>query len=124
MSRGSTYASAQTRQARRRELNLCTLCTSTRHKTKDCLGKRNRLPFKCSLCNSRNHVTPLCDKAEEKQNSALSTNVGNSSRTLNQPFILPMVSLSVSKGSRNTTSTVCLIPAARGHTFPRGWRKN
>ena len=67
MSRCSTYASTQTRQARCRELNLCTLCTSTRHKTKDCLGKRNRLPFKCSLCNSRNHVTPLCDKAKEEK---------------------------------------------------------
>ena len=88
MSRCSTYASAQTRQARCRELNLCTLCTSTRHKTNDCLGKRNRLAFKCSLCNLRNHVTPLCDKAEEKKNSALSINVCNSSRTLNQPFIL------------------------------------
>ena len=124
MSRCSTYASAQTRQARCRELNLCTLCTSTRHKTKDCQGKRNKLLFKCSLCNSRNHVTLLCDKAEEKNNSALSTNVCNSSHTLNQPFILLMVSLSVSKGRQNTTSTVCLIPGARGHTFPRGWRKN
>ena len=63
MSCCSTYASAQTRQARCRELNLC-----TRHKTKDCLGKRNRLPFKCLLCNSRNHVTPLCNKAEEEKN--------------------------------------------------------
>ena len=67
MSRCSTYACAQTRQASCRELNICTLFTSTRHKTKDCLGKRNRLPFKCSLCNLRNHVTPLCDKAEEKK---------------------------------------------------------
>ena len=51
MSRCSTYANAQTRQARCRELNICTLCTSTRHKMKDCRGKRTRLPFKCSLCN-------------------------------------------------------------------------
>ena len=108
MSRCLTYASAQTRQARCRELNLCTLCTSARHKTKDCQGKRNKLPFKCSLCNSRNHVTPLCDKAEEKKNSALSINVCNSSRTLNQPFILPMVSLSVSKG-RQKDNVNCLL---------------
>ena len=108
MSRCSTYASAQTRQARCRELNICTLCTTTRHKTKDCLGKWNRLSFKCSLCNSRNHVTPLCDKAEEKKNSALSINVFNSSRTVNQPFILPMVSLSVSK-SRQKHNVNCLL---------------
>ena len=116
MSRCSTYASAQTRQARCRELNICTLCTSTRHKTKDCLGKRNRLPFKCSLCNSRNHVTPLCDKAEEKKNSALSINVYNSSRTLNQPFILSMVSLSVSKG-RQKHNVNCLLDSGSQRSY-------
>ena len=116
MSRSSTYASAQTRQARCRELNLCTLCTSTRHKTKDCLGKRNKLPFKSSLCNSRNHVTPLCDKAEEKKNSALSINVCNCSRTLNQPFILPMVSLSVSKG-RQKNNVNCLLDAGSQRSY-------
>ena len=124
MSCCSTYASTQTRQVRCRELNICTMCTRTGHKTKDCLGKRNMLPFKCSLCNSRNHVTPLCDKAEEEKNSALSLNVCTNSRTLNQPFILPMVSFQCPRADRNTTSTVCLIPASRGHTFPRGWRKN
>ena len=117
----ATYASAQTRQARCRELNLCTLCTSTRHKTKDCQGKQNKLPFKCSLCNSRNHVSPLCDKAEEKKNSALSINVCNSSRTLNQPFILPMVSLSVSKG-RQKHNVNCLLDTGSQRSW--GWRKN
>ena len=72
MSRCSTYAIAQIRC---RELYICTLCTSTGHKTKDCQGKRNRLLFKCSLCNSRKHVTPLCHKADEEKNSALSINV-------------------------------------------------
>ena len=100
MSCCSTYASTQTRQARCRVLNICILCTSTGHKTKDYLGKRNRFPFKSSLCNSRKHVTPICDKTEEEKNSALSINVSNSSRTLNQPFILPMLSLSVSKGGQ------------------------
>ena len=104
------------RQARCRELNVCTLCTSTRHKTKDCLGKQNRLPFKCSLCNSRNHVTPLCDKAEKKKNSALSINVCNSSRTLNQPFILPMVSLSVSKG-RQKHNVNCLLDTGSQRSY-------
>ena len=116
MNRCSTYASAQTRQARCRELNICTLCTSTRHKTKDYLGKRNRLPFKCLLCNSRNHVTPLCDKAEEKKNSALSINVCNSSRTLNQPFILPMASLSVSK-SRQKHNVNCLLDTGSQRSY-------
>ena len=65
------------------------------------------MPFKYSLCNSRNHVTPLCDKAEEEKNSALSINVCTSSRTLNQPFILPMVSISVSKGRQKHVN--CLL---------------
>ena len=120
MSRCSTYASAQTRQARCKELNLCTLCTSTRHKTKDCQGKRNRLLFKCSLCNSRNHVTPLCDKAEEKKNSALSINVCNSSRTLNQPFILPMVSLSESKGRQKHNVNCLLDTGSQRSYFSKG----
>ena len=108
--------SGQTRQARHRELNICTLCTSTRHKTKDCLGKRNRLPFKCSLCNSRNHITPLCNKAEEEKNSTLSINVCISSRTLNQLFILPMVSLSVSKG-RQKHNVNCLIDTGSQRSY-------
>ena len=116
MSRCSTYARAQTRQSMCRELNICTLCTSTRHKTKDCLGKRNRLPFKCLLCNSRNHVTPFWDKAEEKKNSALSINVCNCSRTLNQPFILPMASFSVSKG-RQKHSVNCLLDTGSQRSF-------
>ena len=116
MSRCSTYASAQTRQAKCRELNLCPLCTSTKHKTKDCLGKCNRLPFKCLLCNSRNHVTPLWDKAEEKNNSVLSINMCNSSRTLNQPFILPMVSLSVSKG-RQKHNVNCLLDTGSQRSY-------
>ena len=124
MSRCSTYASAQTRQARCRELNLCTLCTSTRHKTKDCLGKRNRLPFKCSLCNSRNHVTPLCDKAEEKKNSYCPLMCVTALALLTNPSSYLWYPFQCPRANRNTTSTVCLIPAARGHTFPRGWRKN
>ena len=115
MSHCLTYAIAQTRQARCRELNLCTLCISTGHKTKDCLGKRNRLPFKCSLCNSRNHVTSLCDKAEVEKNSALSINVCTSSRTLNQPFILPMVSLSVSKGRQKHVN--CLLDTGSQRSY-------
>ena len=120
MSRCSIYACAQTRQARCRELNICSLCTSTRHKTKDCLGKRHSLPFKCSLCNSRNHVTPLCNKAEEEKNSALSINVCNSSRTLNQPFILPMVSLSVSKGRKKHNVNCLLDTGSQRSYFSKG----
>ena len=120
MSRCSTYASAKTRQARCRELNLCTLCTSTRHKTKDCLGKRNRFPFKCSLCNSRNHITPLCNKVEEEKNSTLSINVCNSFRTLNQPFILPIVSLSVSKGRQKHNVNCLLDTGSQRSYFSKG----
>ena len=120
MSHCSTYASAQTRQARCRELNICTLCTSSRHKMKNCLGKRNRLPFKCLLCNLRNHVTPLCDTAEKKKNSALSINVCNSSRTLNQPFILPMVSLSVSKGQQKYNVSCLLDTGSQRSYFSKG----
>ena len=120
MSRCLTYASAQTRQARCRELNICTLCTSTRHKTKDCLGKRNRLPFQCSLCNSRNHITPLCNKAEEEKNSTLSINVCISARTLNQLFILPMVSLSVSKGRQKHNVNCLLDTGSQRSYFSKG----
>ena len=91
MSCCSTYASAQTRQARCRELNLCTLCTSTRHKMKDCLGKWNKLTA----------LTPLTNPSSYQW----------------YPF-------QCLRADRNTTLTVCLILAARGHTFPRGWRKN
>ena len=40
--------------------NLCTRCLSPQHGEGECPGVGGRLPFDCSLCKSRSHVSPLC----------------------------------------------------------------
>ena len=39
---------------------LCTRCLSPQHREGKCPGVGGRLPFDCSLCKSRSHVSPLC----------------------------------------------------------------
>ena len=48
------------RLARVKELNRCSLCLSTKHEEASCLGKTNKLPYKCHSCGQLSHVTPMC----------------------------------------------------------------
>ena len=40
--------------------NLCTHCLSLQQGEGECLGVGGRLPFDCSLCKTRSHVSSLC----------------------------------------------------------------
>ena len=97
MNHCSKYSSLELRRSRCREMGLCLFCTSASHRTEDCYGKANKLPQKCAICKSRGHVTPLCDKAEESVNSSTaSTHVCTDTGTQEQPYILPIVAITVS----------------------------
>ena len=80
---------------------MCLFCTSASHRTEDCYGKSNKLPRKCAICKSRGYVTLLFDKAEESGNSSTaSTHVYANTGTQEQPYILPIVAITVSKRKR------------------------
>ena len=60
-SRCKEFPSVQTRVARIRELNLCTKCMSSMHDVSQCTYFTLLFPFSCQHCDSRKHITPLCD---------------------------------------------------------------
>ena len=68
------YSSHEARTYRCKEINLCDLCSSSKHKNKDCFGRENRLSYECKICKSKGHISALCVKYEPKVN-------GNSSHT-------------------------------------------
>lgn len=98
-------------------MGLCSFCTSASHRTEDCYGKANKLPRKCANCKSRGHVTPLCDEADKSGNSSsasmhVCTNIG----TQEQPYILPIVAITVSKGKRKYKLN-CLFDTGSQRTY-------
>ena len=38
---------------------LCALCSSSKHMSKDCFGKDNRLSYECKICISKGHISAL-----------------------------------------------------------------
>ena len=120
MNHCSKYSSHESRRSRYKEMSLCLFCTSATHRTEDCYGKANKLPRKCAICKSRGHVTPLCDKAEESVNSSTaSTHVCTNTGTQEQPYILPIVAITVSKGKRKYKLN-CLFDTGSQRTYFSG----
>jgi len=58
------YKSYVQRKQRAIELNLCTLCLSTKHTETDCSGKGGKIPYACKGCAQYSHVTPLCPRMQ------------------------------------------------------------
>ena len=59
------FSTLEARRKRCIALNICTLCTSTRHNKDKCPGNQGQLKFPCKLCNSRSHASALCDKSDK-----------------------------------------------------------
>ena len=56
------YSSFEERKKRCEKLNLCSKYTSRKHKNEGCTGRKNRLRLACLKCNSKCHISALCDK--------------------------------------------------------------
>jgi len=104
------YVTYDARKKRCLELRMCIKCSSQKHKAVEC----NRpLDFPCYKCNSKSHITALC----EKNSSVVSTNFCvNSSSDSGQNFLLPVVNLRLSVGKRLMTVR-CLLDTGSQRSY-------
>ena len=65
-SKCTEFSSVDARINRIKDLDLCTKCMSSRHDSSQCTYITLLFPFACQLCDSRKHITPLCDKLHSR----------------------------------------------------------
>ena len=90
------YSSFEERKKRCEKLNLCSKYTSRKHKNEGCTGRKNRLRLACLKCNSKCHISALCDKPKT---TSLYTSLEISQRN-DETYILPEVQITFSNGVR------------------------
>ncbi|KAL7630189.1 UNVERIFIED_CONTAM: hypothetical protein RMT77_019672 [Armadillidium vulgare] len=124
MSSCTVYSSPASRKERCIEIELCSSCSSTKHKSKQCPAKRYGLSHHCFYCKSKKHISALCTSEtngkrkstqhrrtddtptpssslaqtgeEESQQSHLCINTGSTP----SGNILPTISLKVKRGNK------------------------
>src|ERR1044072_4672653 len=69
MSSCTVYSSPASRKERCIEIELCSSCSSTKHKSKQCPAKRYGLSRPCFYCKSKKHISALCSSENGKRNS-------------------------------------------------------
>jgi len=98
------YVGFQSRKKRCIELKICANCSSQRHKAADC----NRpLDFPCYRCNSKSHITALCDKVTNSVSANFCINSSNSVGSSGKNFLLPIVKLKLNV--RNSNIVICCL---------------
>ena len=106
------YVTVNDRKARCRELGLCPLCSSSKHRESGC---NTKLDFQCKFCNSSNHISALCNKSVP-----VSTNVCiNTSSRSKSHNVLPTMTIKISKGGKSTEIS-CLIDTGSQRTYVHG----
>ena len=58
------YNNCEARTKRACELQLCSLCLSSKHKAENCWGRKGKLGFSCSSCGQSSHTTPMCPRPQ------------------------------------------------------------
>ena len=94
------YSSFEPRRSRCKELNLCLLCANANHKADSCPGQKNNLPRACKFLSSRGHISPLSKKSSDNKGTFVSMHVCTNTGIQEQPYILPIVAITVSRGRR------------------------
>src|ERR1700755_263464 len=69
MSSCTVYSSPASRKERCIEIELCSSCSSTKHKSKQCPAKRYGLSRPCFYCKSKKHISALCSSENGKRKS-------------------------------------------------------
>ena len=111
------YSNHDTRIDRCKELSLCDLCSSSKHMSKDCFGKENKLSYECKICKSKGHISALCMQYEPKVNGNSShTNICINSGIQTQDYILPIMRISAKRG-RNKCQFNCLIDTGSQRSY-------
>ena len=110
------YPNVLSRKARCRELNLCILCSSAKHKSEDCPGNLNKLSFQSEECKTRRHITPLCEPKTKRDNSATFLTVYTNLELREQPYILPIVGVTIIRG-KVTCKFNCLFDTGSQRSY-------
>lgn len=87
------YSDTEARIARCQEKNLCELCTSSKHSSKDCYGQSNKLTYACKYCNGKNHISALCNK--NKSIKSNNVNVCINTHITENLYLLPILNINV-----------------------------
>ena len=109
------YATLDDRKRRCKDLGLCALCTQPNHSTDKCFGVSNKLKYPCKVCNSRGHVSAMCDKVKksvESVNVCLSTNVENASN-----YLLPILRIKMKGHNGKLLKFNALFDTASSRTY-------
>ena len=109
------YSSFEERKKRYEKLNLCSKCTSWKHKNEDWPGRKNGLRLACSKCNSKCHISALCDKPKT---ISLYTSLGISQND-DEAYILPAVQITFSNGARRVAVNCILNTGSQRSYFSR-----
>ena len=103
------YATNLDRKNRCKELNLCELCSSQRHKSDSC----SKLDFQRLFCSSNKHISALCSKYMPKVTTNFCLNTtADSGRT----FILPSIKIQLGNG-KNSVMVKCLLDTGSQRSY-------
>ena len=116
------FATHDARVAKCRDLNLCELCTGSKHTKQTCAGSEGRLSWECRICHTKSHISALCPEYMSSSVSASSsqTNICINSGQQSQDYILPVVSVLAKRG-RERFKFNCLVDSGsqRSYVAPR-----
>ena len=89
------YKTLESRKTRCKELKFCTSCTSSKHKSNDCYGKRDSLHWECKLCKSKSHISALCPRFDDLKSNEVPESQGNICYNTGsqEQYILPIVNM-------------------------------
>ena len=116
MGQCAKYSSFESRRSRCKELNLRLLCASANHKAGCFPRQKNKLPRTCKFCSSRDHSSPLCKKSSDNKGTSVSTHVCTNTGIQGQPYILPIVAITVSRG-KSKFRLNCLFDIGSQRTY-------
>ena len=97
------FKTNEQRNDRCKQLKLCFKCTSNKHVSPNCPGKRGALYYPCKICGSKGHVSAMCHKdistggaegkvAPEKVAKVV-TDVCFNTGLDESPYLLPIINL-------------------------------
>ena len=94
------------------KLNLYSKYTSRKYKNENCPGRKNGLRLVCLKCNSKHHISTLCDKPKT---TLLYTSLGINQNN-DEMYILPIVQITFSNGARRITVN-CILDTGSQRSY-------
>ena len=103
------YCTYDSRVLRCKELNLCHLCSSSRHLADAC---PDNLDYKCNDCSSNKHISALCSKTQTSLNVCLNSCQAKSCND----YLLPTLTITVFYGAKQS-KVRCLVDTGSQRSY-------